>query len=532
MGAAGWGHFLRRPLPVELPILINLGLLLALGLLAWLVADVVRLARVTARAEGDDPWLVEAQVTVRVRAVAVAFVAVPLALHGAGRVRRTFAGGLPEQGELLFGTGLVAAAAGIVLIAVVVPDFTVKPFAGLGTGLAAAAAVLAAMSLAGATLPVEAVTAGGRAAPEAAVAGSVSRLAWRWKVPDGTPAEQVAVAGGNALVRIDDGVVALDARTGRERWHYRRPAAAATGMEAAPDGSVMVLTFGQAAGTERTRGRTVVLDARTGEVRAEHAGQPFADTDPASHGLVGVSRDGTMIGRDLADPAKQVWERPVRKGCHVDRRLAKPYAVLREIVAVVSDCGAETVVTGLDPADGTEVWQYESDKTGYAEVVPSYDLSAVRLRISGDAGETDVVLDQRTGKVVKDAAGSEAVLDRFTADGHVLTPAYEGGRTEYRREPYRGGGARSASTPDQGDRSGWRRGFLPLKDSMVVAEVTATVQTSMTVTAHVVPWGAAGGTDIPFDMDFDGREGRFTLLPAAGAVVVAFSPSATIVGLT
>ncbi|WP_433435599.1 PQQ-binding-like beta-propeller repeat protein [Nonomuraea sp. CA-141351] len=524
-GAAGWGYFLRRPLPVELPILINLGLLLALGLLIWLVIDLIRLARATARAEGDDTGLAEAQVTVRVRAIAVAFVAVPLALYGIGRVRQTFAGGLPEYGEILFGTGLVAATAGIVLMAAVVPDFRVKPFAGMGTGLAATAAVLAAMSLAGATLPVEAVTAGESVLPEAAVAGTVSRLAWRWNVPDGTPARQVAVAGGNALVRTGDGVVALDTRTGRERWHYRRPAAAATGFEVAPDGSVMVLTFGQEMGEEQTRGRTVVLDARTGEVRAEHAGRPFADTDPASHGLVGISRDGTMIGRDPADPAKHVWERPVRKGCHIDRRLVKPYAVLRDVVAVVSDCGEETEVTGLDPADGAEVWRHESERSGYVEIIPSHDLSAVRLRI---ADETDLVLDQKTGKAVKAVTGSEATLDRFVADGHVLP------RAENRSEPYATGGARTAPRPDQGDHPDWGSGFVPLKDGVLVAEVTATGQTSMTVTAHVMPWNAAGGTDIPFGMDVNGntRENRFTLLPAAGAVVVALSASATIVGLT
>ncbi|GAA3254564.1 outer membrane protein assembly factor BamB family protein [Nonomuraea helvata] len=520
MGAAGWGYFLRRPLPAELPVLIDLGLVLALGLLAWLVIDVVRLARVTARAEGDDLGPAEAQVTVRVRAIAVAFVAVPLAVHGFVRVRETFAGGLPEHGEILFGTGLVAAAAGFVLIAGMVPDFTAKPFAGMGAGLAAVAAALAAVSFAGATLPVEAVTAGGSARTETAVAASVSRLAWRWRVPDGTPARQVAVAGGTALVRIGDGVVALDSRTGRERWHYRRPAARATGFEVAPDGSVMVLIFGQATGAEKTRGRTVVLDARTGEVRAEHAGQPFADTDPASHALIGVSRDGTMIGRDPADPARHVWERPVRKGCHVDRRLAKPYAVLRDVVAVVSDCGEASVVTGLDPADGAELWRHEGGGPGSAEIAPSSDLSAVRLRISGPemdgAGVKDVLLDQRTGKAINGVTGSETAL------------GYEGGRAR----PYAGGGARTASTPDQGDPSDWRTGRLPLKDGMLVAEVTATGTTSMRVTAHVMPWDAASGTDIPFDMDLDGREGRFTLLPAAGAVVVAFSPSATIVGLT
>ncbi|MEV0230646.1 PQQ-binding-like beta-propeller repeat protein [Nonomuraea sp. NPDC050786] len=534
MGAAGWGYFLRRPLPVELPVLIDLGLLLALGLLAWLVVDVVRLARVTARVGGDDA---EARVTVRVRAVAVAFVAVPLAVHGVVRVRQTFAGGLPEHGEILFGTGLVAAAAGFVLIAGVVPDFTVKPFAGMGAGLAAVAAVLAAVSFAGATLPVEAVVAGGSAPAEAAVAASVSRLAWRWRVPDGTPARQVAVAGGTALVRIGDGVVALDTRTGRERWHYRRPAARATGFEVAPDGSVMVLTFGQATGAERTRGRTVVLDARTGEVRAEHAGQPFADTDPAAHGLVGVSRDGTMIGRDPADPARHVWERPVRKGCHVDRRLAKPYAVLRDVVAVVADCGDETVVTGLDPADGAELWRHGGG-SGSAEIVPSADLGAVRLRISGDAGTKEVLLDQRTGKAINDVTGSETALGYESGRAQAYAEGERGRGQPYaegesgRGQPYARGGARTASTPDQGDPSGWRAASLPLKDGMLVAEVTATGTTSMRVTAHVMPWDAAGGTDIPFDMDLDGREGRFTLLPAAGAVVVAFSPSATIVGLT
>ncbi|QFY13538.1 PQQ-binding-like beta-propeller repeat protein [Nonomuraea phyllanthi] len=491
--ATGWGYLLRRPLPVGLPILVSLGLLLALGLVAWLAFDVFRLAR----AHGGDAGEDEAQVTVRVRAIGVAVLAVPLALYGVGRLRRTFAGGLPEQGEIVFGAGLVTVAAGIVLMAVVAPDFTAKPFAGMGAGAAATAAALAATSLAGATLPVEAVTAAASGPAAETVAESVSRLSWRWQVPDGTPAGQVAVAAGETLVRLGDGVVALDTRTGRERWHYRRPAAAATGFEVAPDGSTMVLTFGRAAGAEVTRGRTVVLDARTGEVRAEHAGRPFADTDPTPDGLVGIARDGTMIGRDPDDPGRRVWKRPVRKGCHVDGRVAKPYAVLRDVVAVVSDCGEETVVTGLDPADGTEVWRRETERSGRVELLPAPDLGALRLRV----GARELLLDQATGRAVEDAARGGSTPGGLAAD------------TLAADRPLAGGLAASGRV-------------LRLKEGTLVAEVTASGPGSMTVTAR------CNGTDIPFDMAVDGGPGgRFTLLPAAGGVVVAFSRSATIVGL-
>ncbi|WP_043636468.1 hypothetical protein [Nonomuraea candida] len=179
--AAGWGYALRWSL-VEVPWAgVSFGLLAVVVMLGLLVGDLVTLVRRTARLERDHPAVSEALITAGSRANLTAVVMGLLAVYGLVRMQRGFAGGLPEGGDVLFGIGMALATIGLVMVGKAVADLTTRSLAGLGAGLLAVAAVVAAGCLAAATLPAESVTSTGPAS--AAPPATVHKIAWQWRRP-------------------------------------------------------------------------------------------------------------------------------------------------------------------------------------------------------------------------------------------------------------------------------------------------------------------------------------------------------------
>ena len=88
-------------------------------------------------------------------------------------------------------------------------------------GMLAGALVLVLVYGAVTVLPVDATTAE-RRDDLAAVPASVSGIGWTWEAPEDQYVLDAAAAGPGAVVRIGDGVVALDGETGEELWHHRR----------------------------------------------------------------------------------------------------------------------------------------------------------------------------------------------------------------------------------------------------------------------------------------------------------------------
>ncbi|MFC7592438.1 hypothetical protein ACFQYP_58490 [Nonomuraea antimicrobica] len=257
---AGWGHALRWSLVEEPSTGMNVMLLLAAGLLAAPVFAAVRLARMAALSEEHPRAVPDAVYSVRVWVVLAVLVVCPFALYGLVRLQRGFMGGLPEPGDVLFGLGLTFAAAGLAALGKGAVGLTARSLTSLCAGLLTVAAVAQAGLLAAETLPVEATTAvatdpsrtGPDPAPENATPASVSKIAWQWRPPNGGTVRHAVAAGGHVVVRLSDGVVALDSVTGRERWHYRRPGAAAVRLLAAPDGDMVAVEFARGAACRRS----------------------------------------------------------------------------------------------------------------------------------------------------------------------------------------------------------------------------------------------------------------------------------------
>ncbi|MGW3341706.1 hypothetical protein ACWDA3_00295 [Nonomuraea rubra] len=176
------------------------------------------------------------------------------------------------------------------------------------------AAVAQAGLLAAETLPVGATTAvtpgpswaGSGHAPPPPGPTSVSEVAWQWRPPDGEPVRQVVAAGGHVVVRTSDGVVAVDSITGRERWHCRRPGAAAAEVLPFPNGGMVAVVFVKMRKPLEARKRTVLLNAHTGEVRSEQPRGRRANAALTSHGFV-TADAGEVAGWGLLDTGEPIW---------------------------------------------------------------------------------------------------------------------------------------------------------------------------------------------------------------------------------
>ncbi|MBB5777817.1 PQQ-binding-like beta-propeller repeat protein [Nonomuraea jabiensis] len=575
VAAAGWGHTLRWSL-VEKPSMgTNAGLLLAAGLLLMLMIALVRLARRAARPEESLSPVSDAVDSVRARVAMAMLVVSPFALYGLVRLQRGFMGGLPEPGDVLFGLGMTFTAAGLALLGRVPPGLTNRSLTSLCAGLLTVAAAAQAGLLAAETLPVEATIAAPAAAPVAAPVAappgpsgatprpsgvgprpsgvgpgsampdpgpvSVSKVAWQWSPPSGEPVRQVVAAGGHVVVRVSDGVVAVDSVTGRERWHYRRPGAVTVEVLATPDGGMVAVEFSRVRNAQEVRARTVLLDAYTGEVLSEQARGFRPAAALTSYGFVTASaHDGTVVGWGLPDAEEPAWSYRLPRGCHTDfwrATRSEPWHVnLRDVIALPAFCGQNIAVIALDPRNGDEVWRYErpwpySTPDIYAE--RAQDGSALWLTVrDGDRMvNKEVVLAQEHGEDVGPADSSANVFQVFTANGY-LTKSYESEREKYRW--YGGGEPKTAELPALGG-DPWRVRHLPLKDGLLVAQAKVEVDT-VTIETRVAGWGTTQPRSISFDMGYR-RISYYqaqapNLLPVSGAVVVAYNGGTTVVGLT
>ncbi|MFC4010629.1 PQQ-binding-like beta-propeller repeat protein [Nonomuraea purpurea] len=554
LSAAGLGYALRWSVFDEPWEPAGIGLLLTLGLLVLLVVRLVKLPRESDGSEWSVGWAFHPQGSVRAWAGMGAVVTGVFALYGLVRVFRTFAGGLPELGEVLFGVGMTLMTAGLVLLAKIENDLARPSFRDIGAGVAVALAPLLAGSLAVEILPVEAVTAARPA--EVAVPATVSKVAWQWKRPDGAPTGGTAVAGGHVITVIGDGVAALDPRTGRERWHYRRPGAEAH-LQVTPDRATVVLTLVVRKGAQESTSRMAVLDAYTGRVRFEYAGERgwryigenrWRDerTVLTSSGYATSDDAGRLKSWDLSGAGEPAWEYTMPKGCRPAFELINSSSVaLRDVIAVVARCSGVVVVIGLNSASGAEKWRYEykmADRSSSIHATASNDRSAMKLLVgptesgafSGKTVEKDVILEQGSGKVLSDERRRSFLVPHFTTEGYLNRPAYDGGRGEYQWQPYDGSEPKAASMA-AGSLDDYTppASYIVLKDGVVAAEVSATTRTAVTVTTHVARWGTTSATNISFDLNAPESEGRgpMLLLPAAGAVVFGYGGSNTLVGL-
>jgi len=352
---------------------------------------------------------------------------------------------------------------------------------------------------------------------------------WGWDAPEGLTVREVVPAGAGVVVSVEDGVVALDGVTGRERWHYRVAGARVALAAVTPDGDTLTLTYNVPyEGADEVH--LLVLDATTGTVILDKTGSESYFYDTYSWGL--------LTDQVLVSVAEQVrafgprtgarrWEYSPPAQCR--RWEEQPAVAGAGVVMVGMVCGPEkppvqipsdpepvtVTVVGLDERTGQQRWQHTRDGVLVAKFVPADDGSAVFLQCDGFAA----LLNPATGATVLDAPGTDADLvigasDEWLATTSVDTTTYT--LTRPNSEPITlqlPGGFREAATAT-GDRV---YVLLTNGDDLTVITQPWTGADRSTAT---VP--RPGGEDKePEEVDYD-------LVPAPGAVAV-FEPDGTTV---
>ncbi|MEU6716261.1 PQQ-binding-like beta-propeller repeat protein [Nonomuraea sp. NPDC046802] len=542
VAAAGWGYALRWSQVATPGAGASIGLFLAAGALALLVVDLVLLARRRAHPERRLYPIFDTLANIRARAYLAAVIVGLLAVYGLVRMRRGFAGGLPETGDLFFGIGMSLATVGLVMLAKAAADLPVRSLASLGAGLLVVAAALPAGCLAAATLPVESITA--TPATPAATPATVSKVAWRWRMPDGGPVQYLTNAGGHVIVGVSGGVVALDPATGRERWRYRRPGAEVEAVLTAPNLGTVSVVFGPVENAQEARSRTVLLDPRTGVVLGEMDRAPSWRSTLTPYGFVSTS-EHDVAGWVLPDLDEPAWLYRLPSNCRTDdvdiTDPGRRHIGLRDVIASPVVCRGgkadgrdRLVVTALSPRDGSVVWRYEHELPADGSRVtafPSPDRSAMRLILERKSDVIgDVVLAQASGQAFAEVEERDMWFANFTADGY-LSKSGRGERRQYRWESYDGGVPKRATAP-AGEAYG--AAYLPLRDSMLEARATSESGRA-TIRLEVAAWGTNQSRSMPFAIDrpeITDVPPSPTLMPAAGAVVLAARGGDTIIGLT
>lgn len=351
---------------------------------------------------------------------------------------------------------------------------------------------------------------------------------WVWHAPEGLTVHEVVPAGAGVVVEVEDGVVALDGVTGRERWHYRVPGANVGLAAVTPDGETLTLNIVSQEGPEI---RVLVLDAMTGTAILDKTGHEpyFVDSYSSrvltDHVLLSVAEQVRAF-----DPrtGERRWEYTPPAECEVWKE--EPQAMAGAgVVTVGMVCGPEkppvqipsrpepvtVTVVGLDERTGQQRWQHTRDGVLVAKLVPAGDSSAVFLQCDGFAA----LLDPATGATVLDAPGTDADLvigatDKWLATTSVDTITYTLTRPNSNSITLQlPGGFREAATATDD------RVYVLLANGDDLTVITQ-------------PWTGADRSTAtvprPDEQDKDPEEVDYDLVPAPGAIVI-FEPDGTTV---
>ncbi|MEU6712221.1 PQQ-binding-like beta-propeller repeat protein [Nonomuraea sp. NPDC046802] len=440
--------------------------------------------------------------------------------------------------------------------------------AGVGGGLAVGAVAALAAFLAVTLLPVDAVTAERAVKPSAAVPVAVSRVAWQWEAP--SLVRDAVPAGPGIVVRVRDGVVALDTATGKPRWHYRRPGAYTVELFGAPDGGTVIVTFSVRFSVRSGSARLVTLDAHTGELRSQRD-RPAGGLGGVHHvaltsrGLAQQSGPSELTGWDLdEDRGRWLYEPPGDCRFAGNSQIAR-YVALREVIAVMLMCrqsenlriphpldnvvDMKVEVVGLDPADGRQVWSHERSASA-----DPYSLD-IRAAADGDAlavltGGQDFLLSQADGKVIGDLdldalptylEYEDTAFDGyvgFGADGFLTTDREKAGPKPYRWEPFGAGEPKQVSLPWPSYGS-QRVDLLPLRDVLLSTVRSRHGKEKLALTVTATRWDTGETVRFPDVIEFvDERSDLFSqwpkgapLLETPGAITVIHGGGSKVVGL-
>ena len=246
--------------------------------------------------------------------------------------------------------------------------------------------------------------------------------AWELEIPaiDRDTAQFAALATPHGLI-VDElqGIRGVDPRTGEEHWHWRDEAYQRVGTALTDGGETVVL--GMRYDGDGGRDRVVGIDTATGEVRwnrydsdlvtamslviaSPPDGDWFIVPEQEEQAPDATSRAPVWLLAIGSDNGELRWRAPERELCQFANVSAESPGIVITTQTCTQDDGSSTcIVTGLDPANGEEVWSWPTEGTAsncIAKATP--DLIVVKYE-TGEPGEDGaapaaaVALDPATG---------------------------------------------------------------------------------------------------------------------------------------
>ncbi|MGH8882181.1 MAG: PQQ-binding-like beta-propeller repeat protein, partial [Stackebrandtia sp.] len=293
----------------------------------------------------------------------------------------------------LVGTVVVHAAATRLWSAVAAPRPWSRELAAVVGGvMGVVVAAGTVVAVAGEQSRVDATTSAAVQAP--ATAADPARVLWRWSA--GAPARPSSralirdsvAAGAGVVVATGDGIVALDGRTGQERWHYRL-----TDTRYYPD---LVAVDGGRGVVVSFDGRLHAFDAYTGELRWRDD-EATARTPPHWDTLIAAT-DSTVVRRRYG-PAQFAgtdvrtgevrWQYtlPTLPNQCGDR--ARAHSIRDTVIIHNELCSDFVELTALDGATGELLWRKSP--------LP-YDIDVRAGMILGESADVRLQFDARSGQ--------------------------------------------------------------------------------------------------------------------------------------
>ncbi|MGH3587610.1 MAG: PQQ-binding-like beta-propeller repeat protein, partial [Pseudonocardia sp.] len=231
------------------------------------------------------------------------------------------------------------------------------------------------------------------ATPAPPTPADLTRVAWRWT--EGEEIFAAVPAGAGVVVATTRGIVALDGRTGEERWHYRRDNARPMDLAAVEAGRGVIASI---------EGRLHAFDAFTGELRWRHEPSTTRESPEWYFGLDATDSTVVRTREGYGDSGTYQFElagTDVRTGT-MTWRYSPPPGCEREgdefvagmVIVTLGGCAPPQTVelVALDGSTGQPVWR---------ELVDEYGSSwGGLLELSTLDDPDDEYVDPRTGREI------------------------------------------------------------------------------------------------------------------------------------
>ncbi|MFI0357712.1 PQQ-binding-like beta-propeller repeat protein [Actinomadura sp. 9N407] len=228
------------------------------------------------------------------------------------------------------------------------------------------------------------------------------------------------VAQGQVVTASGRGLEVRDARSGAERWSYRRTGWTMLGWSST--GSRLIGYFERDG--HRGERQMVGFDALSGGVMWRRTGDRPAATPrttlrwPAGSGVVlTTDQDRRILRGRSADDGKKLWTRRLPGGCRLFEDASHPSGGTEKLAGLALDCAGNTRLLAIEPAKGKVRWVRSLGSTESPEVRM---LDGVMLAFDGTA------LRAYDGEGTQFAVwnGDEVCVDAMcpavVVDGHLI----------------------------------------------------------------------------------------------------------------